>query len=102
MKRYTWEDGYSITSKLSIKEVVKRMNRLDTLRVLTEQSECEIGKSICKKALNAYNKKDNFTGVIRLTNLEKDWLSYMLESDFNTEEDIKTIKFYCRIKECEV
>ncbi|MFG6344640.1 MAG: hypothetical protein K1W35_12940 [Lachnospiraceae bacterium] len=99
LKKYKFTDGHEITTNLSIDEALKRMNRLDTLRVLTEQYDCEEGISITKKALRAYDKKDNFTGIIHLTFLEKDWLSYMLESDFNDDEDIKTIKFYCGITE---
>lgn len=94
MRKLTFADGHQITTKLSNDEILKRMRRLDTLRVLTEQHENEEGKNICKKAIKAYNKQDNFTGIIRLTFLEKDWLSYMLESDFIDGEEEETIKFY--------
>lgn len=98
MKRYTFNNGYVVTSELSAEELMNRMRRLDVLRVLTEQHECKEGQSICAKAWKAYNKQDNFTGIIRLTFLEKDWLGCMLESDMLDEEDIECIKFYCRIK----
>lgn len=94
MRKLTFTDGHQITTKLSNDEILKRMRRLDTLRVLTEQHENEEGKNICKKAIKAYNKQDNFTGIIRLTFSEKDWLSYMLESDFIDREEEETIKFY--------
>ena len=96
MKTYTYifADGHKITSKLNAQEVIKRMRRLDVLRVLTEQHECKEGQNICAKALNAYNKQDNFTGIIRLTTTEKDWLAYMLECGFLNTEDIECIRFY--------
>lgn len=97
MKKYTFKNGDVVTSELEAKELIKRMNRLDTLRVMTEQYECQEGKSICKKAINAYNKTKGFTGIIRLTSTEKDWLSYQLESSFITEEEIECVKFYCRM-----
>ncbi len=99
MYKYIFGNGDAITSRLEKEEVLKRMNRLDTLRVLVEQCDCEEGISITKKALRAYNKVENFTGIIRLTPIEKNWLIYMLESDFNTPEEIEAIKFYCKIKE---
>ena len=74
----------------------KRLKRLDLLRVLTEQHECEEGRSISRKAWNAYNNTNNFTGIIRLTNTEKDWLGYFLESDMYDNEDIECIKFYLK------
>ena len=99
MYKYIFTNGDIVTSKLKMEELQKRMDRLDVLRVLTEQYECEEAKNICKKALKAYNKTEGFTGIIRLTFSEKDWLAYMLENDFLDSEDIETIKFYCKIKE---
>lgn len=99
LKKIRFTDGHEITTKLSIEEAVKRMNRLDTLRVRIEDCDCKEGISISKKALRAYDKQDNFTGIIHLTYLEKDWLSYCLESEFNDEEEIEAIKFYCGITE---
>lgn len=91
---YTFKDGHKCTSNLEKAELIKRMNRLDTLRVLTEGFEEGEGRNICDKALRAYNKTENFTGIIRLSLLEKDFLGYMLDSDMNSEEDIEVIKFY--------
>lgn len=96
MKKYTFANGDVMTSELSADELMKRLRRLDTLRVMTEQHECKEGKNICKKALNAYNKMNSFTGIIRLTFLEKDWLRYMLEDDCMTDEEIKVIEFYTK------
>ncbi len=96
MRKYTFKNGDVMTSRLSANELMKRLRRLDTLRVIVEQNECEEGKSICKKALKAYNKMDNFTGIIRLTLLEKDWLSYKLEDEFIDEEEREVIEFYCK------
>jgi hypothetical protein len=94
MKRYTFKDGTKVTSRLDSKEVIKRMNRLDTLRVLTEGYTDGEGASICKKAWRAYNKLNDFTGIIRLNNLEKDFLGYMLESDMLDNEDREVINYY--------
>lgn len=82
-------------TKLSKEEFEKRYKRLDTLRVMTEGYDEGEGLSICKKALRAENK-EIFTGIIRLTNTEKDFLGYCLESDFLDEEEKEVIKFYTR------
>lgn len=97
MNEYTFSDGTIMTSKLPADEFIKRLRRLDTLRVLTEDCECPEGRSICEKARRAYNKMTDFTGIIRLTFSEKEWLGYMLESNNRTSEDIQVIKFYCKI-----
>ena len=96
MKRFRFTDGHEVTTNLDMDEMLKRMNRLDWLRVLTEGYENGEGKSICDKALRAYNKTENFTGIIRLTFLEKDFLAYRLEDAMNTQKDIETIRFYLR------
>lgn len=96
MRKYTFSNGDIMTSKLHAKELMKRLRRLDTLRVMVEQNDCEEGRNICKKALRAYNKMENFTGIIRLTFLEKDWLSYKLEDGFLDEEDREVIEFYIK------
>ncbi len=98
IKKYTFKNGDVMTSKLSADELMKRLRRLDTLRVIVEQNECKEGQSICKKALNAYNKMNNFTGIIHLTFLEKDWLSYKLEDEFIDDEDREVIEYYCKCK----
>lgn len=98
MFKYTFSNGEVVTSRLPKDELIKRMKRLDTLRVLTEQHECAEGRSICRKALQAYNKLDDFTGIIRLTFLEKDWLAYMLEDDrYLDDDDREAIRFYCKM-----
>ena len=84
------------TSNLSAAELLKRLSRLDTLRVLTEQHECKEGMSICQKSTKAFNKTDGFNGIIRLTFGEKDWLGYMLESEYIDDEDRECIEFYTR------
>lgn len=96
MKTYYFTNGDKYTSKLDIIEFEKRLKRLDILRVLTEGYTEGEGRNIYNKALNAYKKTKNFTGIIRLTFIEKDFLSYLLENEFNTKEDIKTIKFYLK------
>lgn len=74
----------------------KRLQRLETLILLTEQHESREGKSICRKAIRAYNNTNNFTGIIRLNVLEKDWLSYLLENDMLDNDDIECINFYIK------
>ena len=96
MYTYTFKNGDVVTSKLEKEELLKRMERLDTLRVLTEGYDDGIGLNIFKKAVKAYNKTHDFTGIIRLTSTEKEFLGYMLESDFNSEEDIEVLNFYIR------
>lgn len=91
--KYEFKDGHVCTSTLEKDELLKRMNRLDVLRILTEGYECGTGKEICKKVIRAYNKEENFTGIIRLNLIEKDFLSYCLKSDM-TEKEMETIKFY--------
>lgn len=71
------------------------MNRLNHLRVLTEEYTDGEGKAICKKAVRAYHKAKNFTGIIHLTIHEKDFLGYLLEGE-RTKEDIETIQFYLK------
>ena len=95
MGTYTFTDGFQCTSKLDKSELMKRMRRLDNLRVLTEGFEEGAGKSICDKALRAYHKEDNFTGTIKLTVTEKDFLGYLLEGTV-TEDDVETIQFYLK------
>ena len=98
MYKYTFNNGDVVTSNLPKDELIKRMDRLGTLIALTEQHESPIGRSICKKAVQALHKSLNFTGVIRLTSLEKEWLSYMLESDMISDKSRQVINFYisCR------
>ena len=95
MKKYTFSTGEVVTTKLDKDEMLKRMDRLDWLRVLTECYDEGLGLSIFEKATRAYYKFDNFTGIIRLTFLEKDFLGYMLEGML-TDEEKEVIKFYTR------
>lgn len=82
-------------SRVSAEELQKRYNRLDRLRVITEPFESGPGLSIYKKALRAEDAQ-NFTGIIRLTPAEKDWLEYLLENDMLTDYDVEVINFYIR------
>lgn len=97
MNTYRFTDGHTISSKLTKEEVLKKMKRLDVLRVLTEGYEEGEGYCICQKALRAYNKTDPFTGIIRLTFLEKDFLGYCLESECITEEEREVVNFFTKI-----
>ena len=96
MIRITWDDGYSITTNLSKQEALKRMDRLSNLRVLMEGYDAGVGLGICKKALNAYNKQDNFTGIIRLTNTEKEFLSYCYMDEYGDIDDIEDMDEYAK------
>lgn len=96
MRRITFNDGHQITTNLSNEEVIKRMNRLDWLRVATEGFEDGIGVNICRKALKAYNKTDNFTGTIRLNTLEKDFLDYMYHENMLHPKEKEAIGYYLR------
>lgn len=96
MKAYTFKDGTIVITKLSVKEMLTRMERLDTLRVITEGFTEGEGLNIYEKALRAYNKVNGFTGIIRLTQTEKEFLDYMLEDSFLDDEDKEVIKFYTR------
>lgn len=96
MYRYTFNNGDVVTSALTKDEMLKRMKRLDTLRVLTEGFEEGPGATISAKAWRAYNKLNGFTGIIRLTFTEKDFLSYLLEGEFLSEKDIECINWYIR------
>lgn len=79
--------------------MVKRMDRLDDLRVITEGFTEGVGRGICEKALRAYNKLNGFTGIIRLTYTEKEFLDYMLEDKFLDNEDREVIKFYTKFED---
>jgi hypothetical protein len=97
MKKYTFNDGHQITSNLPAKEILKRMRRLDILRVLTEEIEDETYQNICKKAIKAYDKEDNFTGIIRLTGYEKEMLMIIREDNrYINEEDKEVLDFYTK------
>lgn len=97
MTTYTFSNGDIISTELSKEEMMKRMSRLDTLRVMMEGYDEGEGLSIFKKAWKAYNKNDNFTGIIRLNTLEKDFLSYKLEDEFISDSEIEVVRFYCNI-----
>lgn len=65
---------------------------------LIEQHTCKEAENILDKALRALYKTDNFTGIIRLSFSEKDWLGYLLECDFLDKNDINVIMFYTGIR----
>lgn len=96
MYKYTFSNGDVVTSKLTKDVLIQRMRRLDTLRVMTEQLEDGTYQSICRKALAAYNKTNDFTGIIRLTRYEKEMLLYLLEDGMLTDDEKEAIKFYTR------
>ena len=87
MNTLTFKDGTVVKTELSIKEYLKRYNRLDILRILMEGYESGEGFSICYKAIKAQSKNNGFTGIIRLTFSEKDFLGY-LEPESEEEKEI--------------
>ena len=94
MRKITFSDGFAVVTNLTTDEAVKRLNKLDTLRVLTEGYEEGDGFAICKKAVRAY-RKNPFTGIIRLSVTEKDFLCYILEENPYLDEDEKSVlRFY--------
>ena len=96
MKKYTFKNGDVVTSELDSKELCIRMRRLDILRVMTEGYESGEGFNICQKALRAYNKVKGFTGIIRLSSTEKDFLSYLYENSHNDNEEIEVLNYYVK------
>lgn len=95
--KYTFANGDVVISSLPQDKLLDRMRRLDQLRVLVEQNESDVAQSICKKALRAYNNTSNFTGIIRLSQRETDWLSYLLESDMLTDKSRDVVNFYIKM-----
>ena len=92
--RVTFKSGEVYTTDLDTKEMIKRMNRLDLLRVATEQlQDNPVYRNIYKKAEAAYNKYENFTGIVRLTQYEKENLAY-LPHEYMSDEELNAIKFY--------
>lgn len=54
------------------------------------------GTTFSKKALRVENKNENFTGIIRLSHIEKEFLSYMLDAA-DDPKDIETLNYYIRV-----
>lgn len=86
------QNGYTY---LSVDEFNIRYKRLDTLRVLMEGYEEGSGLSIYKKAVKAANA-EHFTGIIRLTFTEKDFLGYRLEDEWLSDYQKSVISFYAK------
>lgn len=85
------------TTKLNVNEARKRLNRLDTLRVLVEGFDEGTGLEIYNKVMRALNNCKNFTGIIRLDVNQKDFLSYIrYESDMISDEDKAVLDFYLK------
>lgn len=82
--------------KITVQEAKKRYNRLDTLRVLTEGYEEGEGYNIYQKAFRAENKStEEFTGIIRFTATEKDFLGYILsDNEYLDEYEKEILRFY--------
>lgn len=97
MLRITLNNGDVYTTKLSEKTFLERFIRLDTLRVLTEDYDEGEGNDIFKKTARALNKHKDFTGIIRLNIIEKDFLSYIYyENEWLDDEEKEVLEFYLR------
>ena len=99
MNTIQFKNGDKIITKLATREYIRRYNILDTLRVLVEGHEEGTGVDIYNKTIKALNKNVGFTGIIRLNNTEKDFLSYKLESTMISDNDRKVILKYTQYKE---
>ena len=84
------------TTELTLEEMLKRMDRLSWLMVLTEGYEEGDYKSIHDKAERAYNKQDNFTGIIRLNVNEKDCIGALMHDSMANDKDIEVLSHYYR------
>ena len=73
MNIFFFEDGIRVTTKLSLNEYLKRYNRLDYLRVLTEGYIEGEGYNIFKKALRAENKMKIFPELSELAISKKNF-----------------------------
>lgn len=99
MHTYRLNNGTVVTTNLTAQEMCKRATRLDSLRVITEGYEEGVGRGICEKALRAYDKNEGFTGIIRLTAIEKDFLDYIYnENPFLTDWEIEALEYYLGIR----
>lgn len=94
MFKITFKSGRVMETKLEVKEVIARLDRLYALVSICEAYE-GCGASICAKALKAAEKNNNFTGIIRLTSTEKEFLSYLLEGSMG-DENRKVVDFYTK------
>lgn len=96
--KYTFSNGDVVYSNLSKDELMKRMNRLDTLRTLVEGHEEGPYLSIFNKTNKSLNANP-FTGIIHLTFDEKDALGYKMELLDTpvgglSDEEIEALCFY--------
>lgn len=94
--KYTFSNGDVVYSDLAKGELMKRMNRLDTLRILVEGHEGGEYLKIYNKAYRALHANP-FTGILHLTFDEKDALGYKMEqldSKSLSDDEIATICFY--------
>lgn len=92
-RKITFTDGTYLITSISSDQVLQRLDRLSTLMDITKDAQDDVSKSIFDKAKVAYDKVEDFTGVIRLTAAEKKHLKSIDESKL-TEEQSDVIHFY--------
>lgn len=95
--KYSWknnkgEEDY-ITSYLPWNDVQKKLKKLDAMVSLLEGYGGEYEK-LYNRFSKAYNTKDNFTGIVRLNDREKELLGYLWESDMLSKSDQEVLEFY--------
>ena len=93
---YILLSGEKYKSNLPMDKFCEVFYRLCYLMVLTEEYDDEVYKNIHRKAKRAFDKMDGFTGIIRLTTLEKDFLGALLEDELLDDEYKKVIKHYIK------
>lgn len=86
-------------TKLTKEEAEDRLDKLSWLIYWFEGHESGTGHNIWQKAYKAYNKVNDFTGIIRLTKYEKEFISYMLDSKPISKKEIEIIRFYSKIND---
>ena len=83
---------------MEFKKLQKRIELLSHLIDVVEENESDIAKSILKKAVRAYNKPvKEFTGIIRLTSAEKDFLSYYMECEHISPYCVEAVKHFAKL-----
>ena len=96
--KYSWKNQNGkedyITSYLPWNDVQARLKRLDSMISLLEGFDSGEYAKLYKRFYKAYNTKDNFTGIVRLSSSEKELLGYLWESELLSKSDQEALEFY--------